>query len=119
MNHTEIDLDPNEQTAARYRLYSRSIRVIGMSQISTLQPYLQAKLEKTLFRAIGSRPAVDGIYWTRNSSSYTNGTFRLAFLSNRSYDEGSGVRNAGTIYLWGEAMFAMPFRNIHCRLTVV
>lgn len=61
MNHTQIDLDPNEQTAARYRLFARVIRVIGMSQISDLQPFLPAKLEKTSIEEIDSQSTVDGM----------------------------------------------------------
>ncbi|MCJ1349614.1 hypothetical protein MMC31_007855 [Peltigera leucophlebia] len=62
MNHIQIDLDPNEQTAARYRLYARVIRVIGMSQISELQLFLQAKLEETSIEEIDTQSTVDG--WT-------------------------------------------------------
>lgn len=60
MNHTHIDFDPNEQTTGRYRLFARVIRVIGMSQISDLQPFLQAKLEETLNEEIDSQSTVDG-----------------------------------------------------------
>ena len=69
MNHIQIDLDPNEQTAARYRLYARVIRVIGMSQISDLQPFLQAKLEKTLIEEIDSQSTVDGMSSKKKYSS--------------------------------------------------
>lgn len=53
--------DPNETAAARYRLFGRVIRVIGMSQISNLQPFLQANLEKTAIEEIDSPSTLDGI----------------------------------------------------------
>ncbi|MCJ1248353.1 hypothetical protein MMC30_005570 [Trapelia coarctata] len=61
MKHTTVDLDPNEQTAARYRLYSRAIRIIGMAQISSLQPYLQARMQETLYRHVDARDSTDGM----------------------------------------------------------
>lgn len=60
MKHTTIDLDPNEQTAARYRLYSRAIRIVGLAQISALQPYLQARMQETLYKHIDARGSTDG-----------------------------------------------------------
>lgn len=48
MKHTDLGLDPNEQAAHRYRLFSRAIRIAGLEQIATLQPYLQATLNSTL-----------------------------------------------------------------------
>jgi len=60
MKHTGINLDPNEQTAARYRLYSRAIRIIGVAQISALQPYLQARMQETLHKHIGAQDSTDG-----------------------------------------------------------
>lgn len=41
MDHEEIPLDPNEQAAHRYRLFSRAIKITGLAQIATLQPYLR------------------------------------------------------------------------------
>lgn len=60
MKHTQIGVkfDPNEQTAERYRLYARVIKVIGTSQISDLQQFLQAKLEETLSEEIESQSTV-------------------------------------------------------------
>ena len=60
LTHEKIDMDPNEQTAARYRLFARAIRVIGLSQIAALQPYLQSRLEKIVSNAMRSRDQVDG-----------------------------------------------------------
>ena len=60
MSHTEIEMDPNEQSAARYRLFARAIKLIGGSQIATLQPFLQASLAKTVEEAMESHKAVDG-----------------------------------------------------------
>lgn len=60
MAHATKDLDPNEQTAARYRLYSRAIRMAGVDQLPQLQPYLQAKLEEVLGDAVDSRNTIDG-----------------------------------------------------------
>ncbi|KAL9123111.1 MAG: hypothetical protein Q9187_000340 [Circinaria calcarea] len=60
MSNAQVYLDPDEQKAARYRLFSRAIKITGMSQIAALQPYLQSKLEKTLFKEIDSRSAING-----------------------------------------------------------
>ena len=60
MTHAKKDMDPNEQTAARYRLFARAIKIIGLSQIAALQPFLQSRLEKTVSDAMRSRGQVDG-----------------------------------------------------------
>ena len=52
MNHTEISLDPNEQTSLRYRLFSRAIKINGLAQMNTLYPYLQARLEQSFERNV-------------------------------------------------------------------
>ena len=54
--HYDEEFDPNEQAAHRYRLYSRAIKITGLAQIAALQPYLQARLEKTLHETIGTQP---------------------------------------------------------------
>ena len=56
MHHGEVSLDPNEQAAHRYRLFSRAIKITGLAQIAALQPYLQARLEKTLHETIETQP---------------------------------------------------------------
>ena len=56
MHHGEVSLDPNEQAAHRYRLFSRAIKIAGLAQIATLQPYLQVRLENTLHETIGAEP---------------------------------------------------------------
>lgn len=56
MHYGDVSLDPNEQAAHRYRLFSRAIKITGLAQIADLQPYLQARLEKTLHETIGSQP---------------------------------------------------------------
>ena len=66
MKHSELSLDPNEQAAHRYRLFSRAIKVKGLAQIEALQPYLQGKLEETLVRKIDSQPSVAGRYYSRS-----------------------------------------------------
>lgn len=66
MKHGEMSLDPNEQAAHRYRLFSRAIKVKGLAQIEALQPYLQRKLEDTLIRKIDSQPSVAGCYDSRS-----------------------------------------------------
>ena len=68
MDHREISMDPNEQTALRYRLYSRVLRHVGLSQIAVLQPYLQTKIDSVLAARIESQQAVKG---TRISLSAT------------------------------------------------
>ena len=59
MHHGEVSLDPNEQAAHRYRLFSRAIKITGLAQIAALQPYLQARLEKTLQETIATQPTSD------------------------------------------------------------
>ena len=59
MSHTEIDWDPNEQTNLRYRLFARAIRINGLSQTNTLQPYLHARLRRTLKEKIDPQIATD------------------------------------------------------------
>ena len=66
MKHSELSLDPNEQAAHRYRLFSRAIKVKGLAQIDALQPYLQKKLEDTLVKEIESQPAVAGYYYSQS-----------------------------------------------------
>ena len=66
MKHSELSLDPNEQAAHRYRLFSRAIKMKGLAQIEALQPYLQGKLEETLVRNIDSQPSVAGCYHSRS-----------------------------------------------------
>lgn len=61
MKYNQDEFDPNEQTAARYRLFARVIHVIGISQISDLQPFLQANLERTSIEEIDSQSPVDGM----------------------------------------------------------
>ena len=60
MKNAQTHLDPNEQTPARYKLFSTAIRSIGMAQIASLQPYLQSNLESTLYQHLELQPAVDG-----------------------------------------------------------
>ncbi|MCJ1461139.1 hypothetical protein MMC28_011521 [Mycoblastus sanguinarius] len=62
VHHSEQSLDPNEQAAHRYRLFSRTIKIAGLAQIASLQPHLQAKLEKILLADIDSQPSEAG--WT-------------------------------------------------------
>ena len=61
MTCAKIEFDPNEQTAARYRLFARAIKVIGLQQITALQPSLVSRLEQTVSSALRSRQEVDGI----------------------------------------------------------
>lgn len=44
----------------RYRLFARAIRVNGLSQIKALQPYLQARLRKTVQEKIDPQTATGG-----------------------------------------------------------
>ena len=59
MSHAEIDWDPNEQIALRYRLFARAIRVKGLAQIDGLYSYLRAKLDQTVARRLKSHITVD------------------------------------------------------------
>ncbi len=66
MTHGELALDPNEQAAHRYRLFSRAIKVKGLAQVEALQPYLQEKLKETLLRKIDSQPLAAGYNYSRS-----------------------------------------------------
>ena len=66
MTHGELALDPNEQAAHRYRLFSRAIKIRGLAQVEALQPYLQEKLKGTLLRTIDSQPSVAGYSYSRS-----------------------------------------------------
>ena len=61
MTHTEIELDPEEQNAARYRLFSRAIKIIGLSQIAHLTPLLQEQMESILGNHLQSKKRNGGI----------------------------------------------------------
>ncbi|KAG8528993.1 uncharacterized protein KY384_006682 [Bacidia gigantensis] len=55
LNHTQIPLDPNEQTNMRYRLFARAIRINGVAQMNVLQPFVQAKLDSILRKRIACK----------------------------------------------------------------
>ncbi len=60
MKHSEIGLDPNEQAAHRYRLFSRAIRIAGLEQIAVLHPYLQERLDISLSEVVGKAVSIQG-----------------------------------------------------------
>ncbi|CAD6592998.1 MAG: hypothetical protein ASARMPREDX12_006647 [Alectoria sarmentosa] len=55
LSHTETEWDPNEQINQRYRLFTRAIRIAGVSQMKILQPYLQARMKKTFQEMVYSQ----------------------------------------------------------------
>ena len=59
MTYGKVYMDPKEQAAARHRLSGRAIKVIGVSETTTLQPFLQEKLECTVTDSIRCRPQHD------------------------------------------------------------
>lgn len=61
MANEETTLDPNEQTAARYRLFSRAIKAVGTAQLPVLQPHLSKSMDRLMTRYIDSQDSVDGI----------------------------------------------------------
>ncbi|MCJ1475924.1 hypothetical protein MMC13_004588 [Lambiella insularis] len=92
LKNDDVDLDPAEQAAHRYRLYSRAIRVTGLAQIDALQPFLQSSCEKTLRTTIDdSLPSADG--WT---------SVRIAPMMR---DLASGMLS---VYFFGEELSAEP-----------
>ena len=60
MAHARISFDPNEQTNLRYRLFARAIRLNGIAQLESLEPYLRARLEQSLTKEIDLQ-LTDGI----------------------------------------------------------
>lgn len=50
MKHSDLALDPNEQAAHRYRLFSRAIRIAGLDQIDILYRFLLENLNVSLPR---------------------------------------------------------------------
>ncbi|MCJ1454854.1 hypothetical protein MMC28_005207 [Mycoblastus sanguinarius] len=60
LGHANVDWDPNEQIALRYRLFARAIRVKGLTQFGTLYPYLEAKLSQIIVRELESESTAEG-----------------------------------------------------------
>lgn len=54
LSHTKTEWDPNEQINQRYHLFTRAIRILGVSQIKPPQPYLQARMKKTFHEIVYS-----------------------------------------------------------------
>lgn len=62
MKDEDTNRDPLDTAAARFRLFARTIRVIGQSELQLLQPYLRAKIVEVLEREISSADVVgDGM----------------------------------------------------------
>ena len=70
MSHNETTFDPNEQLNMRYRLFARAIRINGLSQLRALQPYLQARLQKTFDQEISPQILTDGSKYRLGLSKY-------------------------------------------------
>ena len=105
MSHNETQFDPNEQLNMRYRLFARAIRINGLSQLDNLQPYLQARLQKTLDEKISPQILVDGSEYTVGShieGSLTD--FRLEFRPHSAYHARFCDRDVGSLLLWRKAM---------------
>lgn len=60
MADAETNRDPLDKSQARFRLLARTIRVIGGSQLPHVQPYLQARVESILSKAIASGDEREG-----------------------------------------------------------
>jgi len=69
MTTAEVYMDPKEQAAARVRLFGRAIKIIGVQEITALQPFLQSKLEHTVTEKMSRRPQMNGM---ENIPSRTN-----------------------------------------------
>ena len=54
MKDEDTNRDPLDTASARFRLFQRTIKVIGNSELQQLQPYLQARIEETLESAIAA-----------------------------------------------------------------
>ncbi|KAA6408298.1 MAG: cytochrome P450 [Lasallia pustulata] len=60
MAYEATTLEPNEQTAARYRLFSRAIKAVGLTQLPALQPHLARSMDRLVSRCIESQEDIDG-----------------------------------------------------------
>ncbi|KAL9628379.1 MAG: hypothetical protein Q9204_005924, partial [Flavoplaca sp. TL-2023a] len=59
----ETNTDPLDTAGARFRLFARTIKVIGTTELESLQPHLQGKIEEVLEKAIADgKVTQDG--WT-------------------------------------------------------
>ncbi|KAL8637700.1 MAG: hypothetical protein Q9226_009093, partial [Calogaya cf. arnoldii] len=50
----ETNSDPLDTAGARFRLFARTIKVIGTTELESLRPHLQVKIEEVLERAIAN-----------------------------------------------------------------
>ncbi|KAL8851309.1 MAG: hypothetical protein Q9221_003754 [Calogaya cf. arnoldii] len=50
----ETNSDPLDTAGARFRLFARTIKVIGTTELESLRPHLQGKIEEVLERAIAN-----------------------------------------------------------------
>ena len=96
--HSEIPLNPNEQASHRYRLFTTTIRNIGVAQLDTLRVYQQARIGPVMDSLLDSHPPSDGWY-----------SISLALL----------MRNLATgmlgTYFWGNALCSEP--DFHIAIT--
>ncbi|KAI4267854.1 MAG: hypothetical protein LQ337_008154 [Flavoplaca oasis] len=59
----ETNTDPLDTAGARFRLFARTIKVIGTTELESLRPHLQGKIEQVLEKAIANgKVSRDG--WT-------------------------------------------------------
>lgn len=104
MRNTKISLDPVEQTAARYRLFARAIKLNGRAQIAALHPFLQTRLERSLWHILESKCQGDGnensmlVYFNSSSQYLEWTTLRLAPLMSNVVSGMLGV------YMFGEVL---------------
>ncbi len=106
-------MDPNEQTAARYRLFSRAIKANGTAQLPVLQPYLLTAIQKIDTRYIESQDPVDGMILACLLNLELT-VVRMEIRETSSSHERDGDRTAGSLLLWNKTLSViLPIKSTY------
>ena len=117
LSHKEAELDPNEQSNLRCRLFARAIRINGLSQVNLLFPYLQTRVEKVFDEKVNPLINTDGISYFRQLRDWTDYPSRLEFHQHQSDNAGLRHGDVGYLFLRREVMYAESLRNARLQLT--
>ncbi|KAL8897787.1 MAG: hypothetical protein Q9192_002415 [Flavoplaca navasiana] len=105
MSHTVIQLDPNEQTNLRYRLFARALRINGVSQLENLSPYLQARLEETIAQKVDPQLRAEGLKLPDRRPTPIYSYHRMEFSPNSSNYARFCYGDDGSVLFWGDTVF--------------
>lgn len=62
-------MNPNEQLTLRYRLFTRAIKVKGVSQMGNLYPYLQTRLDQTVAQQLETQVFAESMWILKQVST--------------------------------------------------